>query len=47
MGYSFIDVSLTYLRGLEISGLKIGGYAYGLKISFNQMPTEFEIEIIQ
>ena len=30
MGHSSINVSLTYLRGLEIAELKGGGYAYGL-----------------
>ena len=31
MGHSSINVSLTYLRGLEIAELKGRRYAYGLK----------------
>ena len=30
MGHSSINVSLTYLRGLEIAELKEEEYAYGL-----------------
>ena len=30
MGHSSINVSLTYLRGLEITELKGRGYTYGL-----------------
>ena len=30
MGHLSINVSLTYLRGLEIAELKGRGYAYGL-----------------
>ena len=47
MGHSSINVSLTYLRGLEITELKEDDMPMVKKISINQMPTEFQIEIIK